>query len=691
MQFRPACLVAATALLFSPSVVAVPELVKLPYAQYQGVALENGVTQWLGMRYAAPPTGDRRFRPPEEPFPKHDVQSAASHGTRCLVTGQPPNATGFGEDCLFVNVQAPTRATPKSRLPVLMWLRGDGFGDPQSYAEVNATDFIARNGHDMVVVTFNSRLGPYGFLSRVDGMTTNNGIRDQTKAVEWVSRFIRNFGGDPEQMVLGGSGIGAQNVLVHITMYTGFRASFRGVIAESPSFAPMLTLDEAEAQYHRFAEQMGCSSRGNSTRARRSTDEPTNDNSGSSRSSKYAPGGKDDCEKNSPEQNSFGKNPSGENPSGENPSGQNSFGESPFGENPFGENPSGENSSTQNASEQNPPQQSPEQSPEQNPEQNSEQNPEQNPGQTPELDPENIPEQETGEETTAGKNTPECLLALSADDIQKANYKAVMSNPNTPPWDQWLPVIDFELIMNSTSESFKSGHIAQVPFLMGNLAANAGTAFLHRNASSTETVADYIRDLYPHLTAADVEEITTAYPHVNGTCVDPRGCAQRVIHQLHQESRYTCPLLAAAEGFKKAGVEHTYMYLWDAGDGLDDYSHLGARQNVETALLWGPEHGHLPASFRPGGENHPSVMVKQRYWANFVRSRNPNRRQRFRDFEAEMDAGGKKVRLRVWRVWFVRQRRRLVLRNGGETEEKTTKSLRWGCTFWNRMADRMRI
>lgn len=62
--------------LFWPLAGAVPEVVDLTYSRYRGVALKNGVTQWLGMRYAAAPVGDLRFMPPADPPSTRGVQSA---------------------------------------------------------------------------------------------------------------------------------------------------------------------------------------------------------------------------------------------------------------------------------------------------------------------------------------------------------------------------------------------------------------------------------------------------------------------------------------------------------------------------------------------------------------------------------------------------------------------------------------
>lgn len=102
----------------------------LGYAQYQGslVGADGGVAQYLGLRYAAPPTGERRWRVPAEPEVE-DVgdQAADTFGPICLGISVPyPNDRAEDEDCLFANVWAPANATRESKLPVWLFIQGGG-------------------------------------------------------------------------------------------------------------------------------------------------------------------------------------------------------------------------------------------------------------------------------------------------------------------------------------------------------------------------------------------------------------------------------------------------------------------------------------------------------------------------------------------------------------------------------------
>lgn len=258
MQIRSILLLAVVASLIAPPALAVDSEVHLPYARYNGLVLSDGITQWLGMRFASPPTGPRRFRHPHEPEDEDDMQSAQAHGDVCLVTGNPVDDPGHSEDCLFINVQAPSNAKEKSNLPVFVYVSGDGYENTLADSNVNATHLLENNGMNFVVVTFNYRVGPYVFLSKGNNSSTNNGIRDQVKALDWVNNFIHHFGGDPKHVVIGGSGIGAQNVLILLTMQKSSNHRFTGIIAESPSFAPMLNMTEADVRYREFVKQVGC-------------------------------------------------------------------------------------------------------------------------------------------------------------------------------------------------------------------------------------------------------------------------------------------------------------------------------------------------------------------------------------------------------------------------------------------------
>ncbi|EQL04236.1 Carboxylesterase, type B [Ophiocordyceps sinensis CO18] len=256
MKLQSASLAAAALLL--PTAAAVNSTVDLSYSKYRGVSLENGISQWLGIRFAAPPVGSLRFMPPRDPPRTAEVQEADKHGKHCLATAEDPKSNKTSEDCLFLDVQAPTKATASSKLPVFLYIQGGGF-NTNSNPRINASGLIKASDFNMVVVSFNYRVGPYGFLSDGKHMSANNGLRDQLKVMDWVQKHISKFGGDPKHVVLGGSSAGAASVVLHMTANNGTgRKLFHGAIAESPSFATMLTISESGYQYRHLAARLGC-------------------------------------------------------------------------------------------------------------------------------------------------------------------------------------------------------------------------------------------------------------------------------------------------------------------------------------------------------------------------------------------------------------------------------------------------
>jgi hypothetical protein len=157
------CLIMRTSLYLTaasaytiPVATAIPTVVNLNYTSYRGVALDNGVTQWLGVRYAAPPLGDLRFREPQPPEQEDGVQDAGEVRPYCLGTAQGPPSNESAEDCLFMNIFAPSSAKKGSKLPVYFFIQGGGF-NTNSNANLNGTGLVEASDMNIVVVNFNYR------------------------------------------------------------------------------------------------------------------------------------------------------------------------------------------------------------------------------------------------------------------------------------------------------------------------------------------------------------------------------------------------------------------------------------------------------------------------------------------------------------------------------------------------------
>ncbi|KAG0649471.1 Pseudocholinesterase [Hyphodiscus hymeniophilus] len=233
--------------------------VDLGYSKYTGVsAADNETAKWLGIRYAAPPVGNLRFRAPQAPLVNESIQLADTFRESCLPTpsnGQP----GSSEDCLFLNVFAPIDDSKKH--PVYVYLQGGGFVS-NSAPNLDGTSLIAAGDHDMVFVNFNYRVGAWGFLASKEIQANgdlNAGILDQRFALQWVQKYIHLFGGDPTQVTIGGCSAGGASVTLHLSAYGGRNDGlFIRAAAESQSFGTQYTVAEAQYQYDGLVARVGC-------------------------------------------------------------------------------------------------------------------------------------------------------------------------------------------------------------------------------------------------------------------------------------------------------------------------------------------------------------------------------------------------------------------------------------------------
>lgn len=181
--------------------------------------IDNGkVRTFLGVRYAEPPTGERRFLPAIMAAPWLGTFDATNHPNRPM---QPQIAGTLGqtvpgelsEDCLFLNIVTPS-VEGNSR-PVLFWIHGGGF----TAGSANEYDgsVLAEQG-EVVVVTINYRLGAFGFLNLASqgeayAGSASNGFRDQILALRWVHDNITDYGGDPDNVTIFGESAGGAAIL----------------------------------------------------------------------------------------------------------------------------------------------------------------------------------------------------------------------------------------------------------------------------------------------------------------------------------------------------------------------------------------------------------------------------------------------------------------------------------------------
>jgi para-nitrobenzyl esterase len=213
------------AVLCSPAalIVLATTLEAAPVRTQSGLVagvVADGVVSWKGLPFAAPPTGDLRWRAPRPAPAWEGVRQADAYGNDCMQEPFPSDAAPLGmppaEDCLYLNVWAPEKPAA-SKLPVMAWIHGGGFVNGGSSPAVYDGSHFARRG--VVFVSFNYRLGRFGSFAHPaltqetpGGPIGNYGYLDQIAALQWVQKNIAAFGGDPGSVTLFGESAGGGSV-----------------------------------------------------------------------------------------------------------------------------------------------------------------------------------------------------------------------------------------------------------------------------------------------------------------------------------------------------------------------------------------------------------------------------------------------------------------------------------------------
>jgi para-nitrobenzyl esterase len=214
-------------------------IVDSPAGKMRGEA-DGSLRVFKGIRYALPPTGARRWRPPEAMPTWQGTLEAKTFGAACV---QPrprvpsiysSELPAISEDCLSLNVWAPADAR---NAPVFVWIHGGALTTGSSSEAMYDGAKLASRG--IVVVTINYRLGVLGYLAhralsaespqRVSG---NYGLLDQIAALRWVNRNIAAFGGDPANVTIAGESAGGLSVMYLMTSPPA-RGLFAKAIAQS--------------------------------------------------------------------------------------------------------------------------------------------------------------------------------------------------------------------------------------------------------------------------------------------------------------------------------------------------------------------------------------------------------------------------------------------------------------------------
>ncbi|MFA7089845.1 MAG: carboxylesterase family protein [Bacteroidales bacterium] len=195
--------------------------------QVQGVKAElKGVYVYRGIPYAAPPIKELRWKAPQPVIPWEGVRIADSFGHPSFQAAHYPGGyttewgygdeSAYSEDCLYLNVWTKAPGQTGKKLPVAVWIFGGGLRE--GWGSEPEFDGEAWAGKEVVLVTFNYRLGVFGFLTHPElaaespeNVSGNYGILDQIEALKWVKKNIAQFGGDPDNITIFGQSAGGRS------------------------------------------------------------------------------------------------------------------------------------------------------------------------------------------------------------------------------------------------------------------------------------------------------------------------------------------------------------------------------------------------------------------------------------------------------------------------------------------------
>lgn len=248
-----------------------PVKVRVEGGVIQGT-IENGLTIYKGIPFAAPPVGELRWRAPQPVKRWKGVRQTTMFAPSPIQGGNPP--AGKSEDCLYLNVWTPAKS-PKEQLPVLVWIYGGGFGGGSTAYPVHDGANLAKKG--VVLVSIAYRVGQLGFLAHPglsaespNKVSGNYGLLDQIAALKWIQKNICAFGGNPNRVTIFGESAGgiAVSMLCASPLAKGL---FHGAVSQSGgSFGPtrlttypgenMKTLLQAEASGESFMREARVSS-----------------------------------------------------------------------------------------------------------------------------------------------------------------------------------------------------------------------------------------------------------------------------------------------------------------------------------------------------------------------------------------------------------------------------------------------
>lgn len=231
------------------------------------------VRVYKGIPYAAAPVGDLRWREPRPAPHWEGVRKADEFSPVCMQNqfrrgAEGPSGPAPSEDCLYINVWTAAKSASERR-PVIVWTYGGGFTSGAGSLAMYDGDALARKG--AVVVTYNYRLGIFGFLAHPEldkesshNTSGNYALMDMVAALRWVQRNIAAFGGDPKRVTIDGESAGSMMVSTMVASPQG-KGLFQRAIGQSGAWmgvniGKMTTRAQAEENGEKIVKALGANS-----------------------------------------------------------------------------------------------------------------------------------------------------------------------------------------------------------------------------------------------------------------------------------------------------------------------------------------------------------------------------------------------------------------------------------------------
>ena len=244
---------------------AVDDPVRLDTGMVSGTAAGSpDVRVFKGIPYAAPPVGDLRWRAPKPAAHWEGARKADEFSPVCMQGGNQK----MSEDCLYLNVWTGAKTAGEKR-PVMFWIYGGGYYTGSGSQPMYDGTAWAQKG--AVVVTFNYRLGNFGFFAYPELTKESDrrgaadfGVMDAIAALHWVQKNIAQFGGDPKRVTILGESAGA-GMVANLMAMPSAKGLFERAVGESSAWstatvAPLSTLADAEQQGAKLADAVGAKS-----------------------------------------------------------------------------------------------------------------------------------------------------------------------------------------------------------------------------------------------------------------------------------------------------------------------------------------------------------------------------------------------------------------------------------------------